>query len=56
MKNEEVEFLMQLVSSLEKAEMRLEEAYRRGDYMDFEKIKSFILQIQRKILEAVRYG
>lgn len=54
MKAEEVEFLSQLVSSLEKARIRLEEAYNRGDYIEFDKLKEFISQINRKILGVMR--
>ena len=54
MKTEEVEFLSQLVSSLEKAQIRLEEAYNRGNYAEFDRLKDFINQVQRKILGVIR--
>lgn len=50
---ENVEFLSQLVSSLEKARPKLEEAYQKKSYEDFNRIKKFILNIQKKIIEVV---
>ena len=50
---ENVDFLGQLVSSLEKARMKLEGAYQRKDYDEFNKIKKFILNIQKRIEEVI---
>ena len=54
MKSEEVEFLSQLVSSLKDAELRLGEAYKKLDYVEFDRIKAFIIQIQKRIIGAIR--
>lgn len=51
-----MDFLKQLVSSLSIAEERLEEAYNQGSYDDFNKIKKFILNIQRRIEVIIGYG
>ena len=53
MKPENVDFLNQLANALEKAEINLEEAYRKGNSNQFNKVKKFILQIQEKILEGL---
>jgi hypothetical protein len=50
---ENVEFLGQLVGSLEKARVRLEETYQRKQYDDFNKIKKFMLDLQKKITEVI---
>jgi len=52
-KKEEVEFLDQVANSLQKAELRLEEAYKKRDYEEFSKLKNFILNLQEKILEVI---
>jgi exonuclease VII small subunit len=49
MKKEDMDFLNQLVGSLEKAEMRLELAYKNQNYEEFNKLKKFILEIQGRI-------
>lgn len=49
MNTEEIPFLKQLVSVLEKAEMVLEESYKRQDYNKFEQAKNMILKIQKEI-------
>ena len=51
---ESISFLNQLVDSLEKAGVRIEEAYKKRDYEEFEKLKKFILQVQKKIFEAMQ--
>jgi exonuclease VII small subunit len=53
LKRGNVEFLNQLVSSLERAQPKLEEAYQSKSYDEFNKIKKFILAIQKKILEGI---
>jgi len=50
---ENIEFLNQLVQSLEKAEPQLELAYKNQSYENFDKIKKFILEIQKKISEVI---
>lgn len=54
MKPENADFLNQLADALEKAEVSLEEVYRRGDSASFSKVKRFIMQIQGKIFEAIK--
>ena len=49
MKKEDIEFLNQLASSLEKAIFRLELAHQNQNYEEFNKLKKFILEIQDKI-------
>ncbi|HLC77785.1 MAG TPA: hypothetical protein VJH92_01540 [Candidatus Nanoarchaeia archaeon] len=51
---ENIEILSQLISSLEKAELMLEEAYKKRNFDDFSKIKNFITQVQNKILENIK--
>lgn len=53
MKKEDAEFLLQLIDPLEKAEARLEWAYKKKDYDEFYKLKKFIMQIQQKISEVI---
>lgn len=53
MKKEDIEFLNQLVSSLEKAEYKLEYVYKNKSYGEFNKIKKFMLDIQKKISEVI---
>ena len=50
---ENIQFLKQLVSSLEKAQSKLEMSYERKSYNDFNKIKKFMLDIQKKIIEVI---
>ena len=54
MKEEDIEFLSQLIKALEEAELKLEEAYEKKDYENFNKSKKFIMQIQRKISEVIK--
>jgi len=54
MRKEELVFLSQLLGSLEQAEVKLKESYDKGDAEGFNKVKSFIFQIQRKIDEVVK--
>ncbi len=48
-RREEITFLRQLVDALEEAELKLEESYNKKDYESFNKLKKFILDVQRKI-------
>jgi hypothetical protein len=52
-KEENIEFLKQLAASLEKAGPKLEEAYKSKSNAEFNRIKKFILEIQKKIYEAI---
>jgi hypothetical protein len=54
MKKEDVQFLSQLVKSLEDAELKLESANNKKDYNEFRKIKRFMLDIQKKIGNIIR--
>lgn len=49
--NNDLVFVNQLVTSLEEAQVKLEEAYEKKDYETFEKIKKFMKEIQQKIEE-----
>jgi len=51
---EEISFMKQLINSLEDSEARLEEYYKRGDALNFNKTKKFILQLQDKIMRATK--
>ena len=48
------DYLNQLVSSLEEAELKLEKAYRNNDSELFNRLKKFMLQINEKISEEVK--
>jgi len=51
---EEISFLNQLIKSLEESRQKLEEYYMRKDYKNFKNIKRFMLEIQKKISEAIK--
>jgi len=51
--NENSDFLNQLITSLEEANLKLEEAYNNEDYENFNKAKKLILQMQQKIDEMI---
>ena len=53
MKKEDAQYLLQLVTALETARLKLEEAYNRKDYQNFTKVKNYILEVQKRI-EAVK--
>lgn len=53
MEKEDLSFLNQLVSSMEKSEEKLEEAYKKGNSEEFNKAKKFMLQIQKQISEVL---
>ncbi len=46
--------LNQLARSLEEAEIKLEEAYKKEDYDRFNKLKKMITEIQARILEEIK--
>jgi len=48
-----IEFLNQLVQSLEKAELKLEDAYINQRSEEFNQLKKFILEIQKRISEVM---
>ena len=50
---EDVTFLNHLINSLEESELKLEEAYDKKDYENFNRTKKMMLQIQKKISEIV---
>ena len=54
MKREEISFLVQLVRSLEGAEAEMENAYSFGDYEKFNRMRKFIIEINKKISEVLR--
>ena len=54
MKKEDISFLSQLVNSLEDAELKLEKAYKSKDAEEFNKIKKFMLDIQKQISGILR--
>lgn len=53
MREENIEFLAQLVGALQKAEPKLEEAFKSQSPEYFSKVKKFVLEIQKKINEAI---
>ncbi len=53
-KRDDIPFLNQLVKALEETESKLEKAYEKKDYENFNKSKKFMLQIQRKISEVIK--
>lgn len=52
-KKEEIVFLNQLVKSLEEGELKLEEAHEKKNHEDFNKMKKFMMEIQKQISEVV---
>jgi len=50
---EDVTFLNHLINALEESELKLEEAYDKKDYENFNRTKKMMLQIQKKISEIV---
>ncbi len=49
----EASFLRQMVISLDQAELKLEEAYRKKKPEQFKSIKIFILKLNKRIAEAL---
>ena len=54
MEKGDVEFLIQLVKSLENAELKMEEYYNKKDYENFNSSKKIIIRIQKKISEMTK--
>lgn len=52
-KEENIDFLKQLVVSLKKAEPKLVEAYKSKDPEYFNKVKKFVIEVQKKISEVI---
>lgn len=50
----DIEFIGQLVDSMEEGVNRLEQAVAGNDKVSATKLKIFILEVQRKISEALR--
>ena len=53
-KKEDISFINQLNESLEKAYKKLEEAYEKKDIDEFNKIKKFMIKIQKQISKVIR--
>lgn len=53
MKTEEINFLKQLVSSLEEAEKSLRESYETKDSSGFNQSKKLMLRLQKEISEII---
>ena len=51
--SETISFLHQLILTLEEAEIKLEEAYKKENPLHFNNMKEFILKVQNKISEEV---
>jgi len=51
---EDIVFLNQLIRTLEEAELKLEEAYDKKNYENFNNIKKLIMRIQERISGVVR--
>ena len=54
MKTEEIQFLNQLVSSLEDAEKNLADSYEKRDAERFNQSKKIMLRIQKEISEIIK--
>lgn len=54
MEKGDLEFLNQLVDSIQEARDKLEKAYNEKDYEKFDKTKKFMIQIQKKISEGLK--
>ncbi len=54
MKTEEIQFLNQLIMSLEEAGANLEKAYTKKDYENFNKSKKIMLRIQKEISDIIK--
>ena len=54
MKKEDIPFINQLIKSLEETELKLEEAYEKKDYEEFNRSKKLILQIQKQISNIIK--
>jgi len=54
MKTEDIQFLNQLIKSLEDAEKNLAKSYEKKDYDKFNQSKKIMLQIQKEISEIIK--
>ncbi len=54
MKREDIQFLNQLIMSLEEAGSNLEKAYKKEDYENFNKSKKIMLRIQKEISDMTK--
>ena len=54
MKKEEMQFLNQLVKSLEDAEKNLRTSYEKKDYEKFNQSKKIMLKIQKEISDIIK--
>ena len=50
----EIQYIAQLITTLEQAEVKLEKFYNEKNTDEFNNVKRFILQIQRKISEVLK--
>ena len=55
MKSGDIYLLKQLVNSLESAMPKLEQAYEQKDIDSFNKAKRFMIQVQKKISEVIKW-
>ncbi|MFH1607846.1 MAG: hypothetical protein ABIA78_01810 [archaeon] len=51
---EEIIFLDQLAKTIEQTVLKLDETYEKKDYHNFNKLKKFVLAIQKKISEVIK--
>ena len=54
MEKREIQYIAQLINTLEQSEVKLEKADREKNTGEFNRVKKFILQIQRKISEVLK--
>jgi len=54
MKKEDLEFVDQLVKSVEESEVFLEKSFNEGDFNKFQEAKKLILKVNKQIEEIVK--
>jgi hypothetical protein len=54
MKRDEILFLNQLTKSLGESEVKLEEAYRKREFENFNNIKKIMIKIQNEIAKIIK--
>jgi hypothetical protein len=54
MEKREIQYIAQLITTLENTEAKLEKAHKGESTEEFNILKKFILQIQRKISEVLK--
>ena len=54
MEKREIQYIAQLITTLEKVGAKLEKSHNEKNTDEFNKVKKFILQIQRKISEVLK--